>query len=132
MLTRDLLGENENGTLSISLGDVCYKQYGGKWISQKLNNGEFDYWLVLEAINWYDSTSGGCSCNVQFCLSVVSPQQAGKHHLRQACQSCGIEDANPNRMQVEALHSYGVTSPIWAKDGNNWAELMKEAHDRPN
>ena len=28
---------------------------------------------------------------------------------------------------VEALHSYGVYTPVWSKDGNNCARLMREA-----
>jgi len=32
-------------------GDVNWETYGGKWVSPKLNNGDFDYWLVLEFVN---------------------------------------------------------------------------------
>jgi hypothetical protein len=33
-------------------GDINWQTYGGKFISKKLNNGEFDHWLVIEVTNW--------------------------------------------------------------------------------
>ena len=37
-------------------GDCNWSDYGGKWISQKFNNGDFDYWLVRELIPMSEHT----------------------------------------------------------------------------
>jgi hypothetical protein len=120
-------------------GDINWQDYGGSFISKKLNNGEFDYWLVLQVTNWVDAVGEseakdvGAKYNV--CLSAVSPQQAGDENLQRALGSYGMEGESEREiefrkdpiMQVECLHSYGVSAPLWQADGNNLSKLMKEA-----
>jgi len=55
-------------------GDMNWADYGGKWISQKLNNGDFDYFLVLEVWNWFESV-GAKEAKYNVSLSIVSPSQ---------------------------------------------------------
>ena len=31
-------------------GDMNFTRYGGKWISTRRNNGEFDYYFVIELL----------------------------------------------------------------------------------
>jgi len=110
-------------------GDFNWRQYGAKWVSNKLNNSEFDYWFVLELINWEDATgelNNGRKYNVS--LSVVSPGEAGKKNLKSAFECCGIEEDAlkiNDLIKVEALHSYGVHTQIWNKNGNNAKKLLK-------
>ena len=33
--------------LKFLTGDINWTEYGGKFVTKKLNNGDFDYWLVL-------------------------------------------------------------------------------------
>lgn len=116
-------------------GDVNWLTYGGKWISNKQNNGEFDYWLVLEILNWEESVSErdaaeiGHKYNVQ--LSVVSPGQAGQKNIEAAQSCCGVDDEMLARAgdegKVEILYSYGVHTPIFDKGGNNAHKLIREA-----
>lgn len=115
-------------------GDNDWRSYGGKSISQRFNNGEFDYWLVLELINLYDACGeheakemGG-----QYCveLSVVSPTQThdtGQYEA--AIESCGIQDLRDltDEREVEILHSYGTKAVIYSGIGNNYSRLLKEA-----
>jgi len=110
-------------------GDCNWQQYGAKWVSNKLNNGEFDYWFVLELINWEEATgelNNGRKYNVS--LFAVSPSEAGEKNLESAFECCGI-DENVHQIsdliKVEALHSYGVYTPIWSEDGNNANKLLK-------
>jgi len=115
-------------------GDCNWRQYGAKWVSQKLNNGEFDYWIVLELINWLDATGELNNGNKYVvCLSVVSPDQAGAKNLESAFSCCGIED-DENKVndliKVEALHSYGVHTQVWSESGNNANKLIKEAKNQ--
>ena len=124
------------------MGDVDYLTYGGKWVSQKFNNGEFDYWLVVELINWKESVGERDAPKETYnlSLSVVSPSEAGQKNIEAAMSCCGMDDETLqaikvrgeeeyNEALVEILHSYGVHTPIWNKDGNNWKQLMKEARN---
>jgi hypothetical protein len=113
------------------IGDVDWVSYGGKWVSQKLNSGEFDYWLVLELINMDDAVGRDNMGQPKYhvCVSAVSPQEAGQEGLEKAVSCCGLredEEADP-LMQVEALHSYGISSPVWQGSGNNSKLLIREA-----
>ena len=122
---------------SFLTGDVNYTTYGGKWISTRQSNGEFDYYFVIELLNWRETVgereAPPETYNVS--LSVVSPQEAqGK--IGAALDCCGITEATlqsaagngyRDSVLVEALYTYGVHTPVWSKDGNNWRALMGEA-----
>lgn len=117
------------------VGDVNWEDYGGKWISPKLNNGDFDYWLVLEFINWLDAT-GELYDDHEFLveLSAVSPEEAGDK-LDDAYSCNGFDDdflAGFNgdaldRINIEALSSYGVVSHLWSESGDDSEALLKKA-----
>lgn len=116
-------------------GDTNWREYGGKFISRKLNNGEFNYWLVMEIVNWPETVGEreaselGATYNVT--LSAVSPAEAGEDNLRRAAECCGIDlndiDEITDAMRVEMLHTYGISSPVWSENGNNLRRLMREA-----
>ena len=63
---------------SFLTGDVDFATYGGKWISTRQSNGEFDYYFVIELLNWRETVgqreAPPETYNVS--LSVVSPQEA--------------------------------------------------------
>ena len=40
---------------SFLTGDMNFTRYGGKWISTRRNNGEFDYFFVVELLNWRET-----------------------------------------------------------------------------
>ena len=109
-------------------GDINWKTYGGKFVSKKLNNSQFDYWLVIEVLNWKEREAPA-TYNVS--LKAVSPSEAGKKNIEAACECYGVEEdiekLNP-LVIVEALASYGVAALLWNKDGNNLKVLLKEAH----
>ena len=112
-------------------GDINWWTFGGKFISRKFNNGEFDYWLVLEVLNWNEHERNPKETyNVS--LSSVSPSEAGEKNLKSACDSCGFngtEDFLKDPIaQVDILHSYGVHTPVWSANGNNLKKLLREAH----
>jgi hypothetical protein len=115
-------------------GDVNWLQYGGSWVSQRLNNGEFDYWIVIRLINWEDACGANApkeTYNVE--LLSVSPSEAGEENLASAFSCCGLDGPeqaslreNP-LVQVECLVSYGVYANLWQANGNNAHKLLKEA-----
>jgi len=112
-------------------GDVNWLQYGAKWISPKLNNGEFDYWLVLELFNMDEACGRDNESQPTYnvCLSVVSPSEAGSDKLASAFECCGLAEEHQNNpvVQVECLHSYGVSTPLWQANGNNAHKLLRQA-----
>ena len=65
-------------------GDVNYTTYGGKWISTRQSNGDFDYYFVIELLNWReavgDREAPPETYNVS--LSVVSPQECKTRSAR--------------------------------------------------
>lgn len=111
-------------------GDCNALAYGAKYVSQKFNNGEFDFWFVLELINMED-VCGQKEPKPKYAveLTCVSPSEAGDN-LAKAFESCGIDDdavkANPI-VQVEVLSSYGVSAHLASFSGNNAHKLMREA-----
>ena len=109
-------------------GDVNWLQYGGKFITKKFNNGEFDYWIVLDFINFEDAT-GEKMNGSKYVLQVlsVSPHQAGSENLKKAFDCCGMEFSTDPLIQVEVLTSYGVYAVLDSFDGNNAYKLLKEA-----
>jgi hypothetical protein len=127
-------------TLSKSLrfsglkGDMNWMSFGGKWVSNKLNNGDFDYYLVLEINNLIDTCGekeakemGG---TYMVSLSAVAPSEVLEAEAKNAMKSFDVNlDFNKMdaQMQVEVLHSYGIRSEIWNGTGNNARKLLKEA-----
>lgn len=118
-------------------GDTNWLDYGSKWVSKKLNNGEFDYWLVIEILNMDDAcgrdNEGKDKYNVS--LSCVSPGEAGAENIAKAKECCGYEDGTLTLTDiglVEMLSSYGVAAHLWQADGNNAHKLLKEAKKEAN
>lgn len=114
-------------------GDVDWLSYGGKWVSKKLNNGDFDYWLVLEFVNLEDVDPSATPPRYMVTLSAVSPDEA-KEHLESAFRCCGFSEDHFKKefiesieCKIEALHSYGVYALLWSETGNNAKDLLKEA-----
>jgi hypothetical protein len=122
---------------SFLTGDVDYTTYGGKWISTRQSNGEFDYYFVIELLNWRETVgereAPPETYNVS--VSVVSPQEA-QDKIGAALDCCGIteamlrtatENGYRDSVLVEALYNYGTHTPVWSGNGNNWRALMREA-----
>jgi hypothetical protein len=110
-------------------GDINWKDYGGKFISKRLNNGEFDYWLIIEVINMFDACGEDTSEKYAVSLLSVSPAEAGADNLKSAFDCCGLDPeadyaANP-LVQVEALAAYGVYAQLISIGGNNLSSLMR-------
>jgi hypothetical protein len=105
----------------------------GKYISKKLNNTEFDYWLILDVIDMDSATGeeGGDKYNVA--IQAVSPQQAGQKNVDSALSACGFSDEQLERygndpvVQAKALSDYGIFAQLWQISGNNLSELLKQA-----
>ena len=112
-------------------GDVNWRKYGAKFVSRRLNNGDWDYWLVLEVINLPDAAGRAADSTYLVQLSAISPEAAGKEKLDSAFASCGfsndVDESDP-LIQVEALYDYGISAHLWHSEGNNLRVLLREAH----
>lgn len=111
-------------------GDCDWQKYGGKFISKRLNSGDWDYWLVYEVINM-EEACGEKGYNVS--LFAVSPEAAGIHNFVKACQSLGFSGEVPEHFytdvgKVEVLCNCDIKAQLWTGNGNNLSKLIKEVH----
>lgn len=115
-------------------GDNNWKEHGGCFISPKFNNGEWDYWLVMDVCNLGSITDKGREYT-EYSVTVyaVSPEAAGKSKLEEAIKSMGFERDEvaewlaTDEAKVEVLHSYGTEARLWDERGNNLAKLILKA-----
>ncbi len=119
-------------------GDVNYVRDGGSFISGKQNNGEFDFWVVMQIRNECDPESPAA---YSVSVSVVSPSQAGEDKINAAMECCGVTktmmatavaNGYGDEAKVEALHAYGVVAHVWNRYGNNHRRLMEAARQFAN
>jgi len=76
-------------------GDMNWQEYGGQFVSKRLSNGEFDYWIVLDFVNMHEATGDEDMPKYHVSVLAVSPDEAGEDKLRHAMQSWSIEDQAP-------------------------------------
>lgn len=113
-------------------GDVNFITYGGKWISRRFNNGEFDFWYVLELINWEEAVGEREAAEIgktyNMSLSVVAPEQF--EDKKGVCETFGLEqpwkELTPE-VKVEIVHGHSGGAKIWDVNGSNFKKLWKEA-----
>jgi len=112
-------------------GDVNWQEYGGKFISKKLNSGEWDYWMVIEVIP-YDEFTSDANYKYGIMLMAVSPE-ACKNHWDEVCKSWGMSEDEFNELdpigQVDIIQSYGISALLWQSEGNNLKSLLHEARE---
>ena len=113
-------------------GDVDWKEYGGKFITKKLNNGDWDYWLVMSIYNTEGNSVESKKYLVE--VSAIAPDAVPQKGIDSALSCTGIAefydeqtDYYQNMLLVEALGDYGISATLWDKEGNNLSELMREA-----
>ena len=98
------------------------------YVSKKLNNGDFDYYLVIQVLNMPEYVGDECPYRWSVSLLSVSPSEAGEEHLKRAFESMCMEDSPHTELtKVSALVSYGVYAQLWTDGGNNLREQLKEA-----
>ena len=54
-------------------GDVNWKEWGGKFVSPKQNNGDWDYWLVMDVINIPNETGDESVSKYYVSIHAVAP-----------------------------------------------------------
>lgn len=110
--------------------------YQGQWVSQRLNNGDFDYWMVIDAKylpEWAgEEAAREMGGNHLVSLMVASPSEAGKKNLKAAAESQGREeylDRMTDEDKAVMLTEYGTAATVWHETGNNLRNLLKKAKE---
>lgn len=101
------------------------------WRSEKFNNGDFDYWLILKIRYLPEYMGDDAPAKYSVSLSALSITEAGPEGLKSAMDSWCMENHDPaeidNDMKIEILDDYGIGAPLWDKTGNNRRKLKGEA-----
>lgn len=122
--------------LEFLTGDVNWEEYGGKFVSEKFNNGSFDYWIVVDFTNLEDAMGYEAEDKYLISVDVVSfnlKTKEGKKAMSEASGSYGYSEEDTKNitdlMRVEALHGYGTSARMWSDQGSDIKELFKEAKE---
>ena|SRR3990167_1857363 len=111
-------------------GDMNWQTYGGKFISKKLNNSEFDYWLVMDVVNLKDAMGDESEYTYNVSIAAIAPSQLPHKELDSALSCCGIEEDKENlslEVIIKAISTYMGGAIIFNESGNNLNALMKQA-----
>lgn len=113
-------------------GDINWPQYGGKFITKKLNNGDWDYWLVIDFINMDEACGEDTGAKYVAQVCAVSPQAAGWRNIKAAlrCGCLRLKDFKREYRQhivLQALSDYGVFATVDSFSGNNYKTIMRQA-----
>jgi hypothetical protein len=124
------LSKTMNVKFKFLTGDVDWSVHGGTWISQKFNNGDADFWLVREILNWEERGESVADGKYTVSLSTISPDTFGLDSQNLAIR-CSFGDKTSwdeltEESRVEALYAYGcyIVEESW--NGNNYSLLFKE------
>ena len=115
--------------LKFLTGDINWTEYGGKFVTKKLSNGEFDYWLVINFINLEEQTGEDLLDKYLVSINAVTSQQEEKI-IRDAMYSYGLDNEKENLtglQLIECLDSHGVYAPLKKFYGNNANKLLRLA-----
>lgn len=98
-------------------GDLNWQKDGGKFVSNKLNNGTFDYWLVVEMTQGFAI------------ISAVSPDSVPRETLDSALRMSGLDaEAATELQKVDALSDYGACVSLWNDSGFMGTRLLQKAY----
>ena len=115
-------------------GDVNWETYGGKFlVDKKFNNGEFDYYLVINFINMEEARGEEQENKYVVEIHAVAPSELSKEQIESAFESAGIDEKTKKRLMknpkdmVEVLDDYGTFALMDSDSGNDAKKLMTEA-----
>lgn len=117
--------------LSVLSGDINWRDYGSKWITKKLNNGDWDYYLIIELVNMEDASGDISDGKYAVMIHAIKPDHSPKQ-MKEVYDVSGIteEDVKNNyntKGMLSAISDYGLQATLWSKMGNNADALLKEA-----
>jgi len=123
-------------------GDKDWMGCGAKWISERQNNGEFNYWVVVDFANMEDDRGFGHKYYAT--AAVVAPSRMTRKEWAAALDSVDgdqeyfdrdgrkmtpAERKQREHMAVEIVHSYNGGALLWQGQGNNAKKLLEQAKE---
>ena len=119
--------------MKIKFSYLNWAEYGGKWYSQKFNNGEFDFCFVRELLYLPDAMgeeeckrNGYPKYNVSVC--VVAPEEFKEKDRALQCMGEDLKWKDLSWVQkVEIINGYSGGATVYSGQGNNYKALLKEA-----
>lgn len=92
-------------------------------ISKRLNNGDWDYWLVAR-LDYLDDFDDNPSSKYHVTIYAVSPDALGAEKTAEILNELPGEIIDPRFVAV-LLAEHGSAAPIWSHAGNNAAALWR-------
>jgi len=109
-------------------GGEDWPTYGGKFISPRQSNGEFDYYLVLDFVNMHEATGEEDQDKYYITVLAVAPGLNEEVANQQLAEYGLPEDyVVTEEMKADALASYGIAAHLKVFSGNNYHKLLREA-----
>jgi hypothetical protein len=110
---------------SILSGDVNWEDHGGKFVAGPFDNGDFQYWFVIEVFDWESMVGEREAADIDgthnVCLSVVAPSECSADSLQSAFDSYGIDGGDmigcPMAL-VDLLHGCGIRAVVHDDNGS--------------
>jgi hypothetical protein len=110
---------------------VVFSPHGeNEWISNKQNNGDFDYWLRLKLHDFGQEREAGTS---RYCVDIaaIAPELLSEDQLRSVSDCTGVpfEEllSSPIESQVSDIGDYGLCAYLYSSNGENKNRLVREA-----
>lgn len=113
-------------------GDLNFKDYGGKWISDLQHNavGGYNFAYVIDLINIHECTGETDGDKYNVSVEMVAPSEVSQE-TKQRAVACYCEDEAFDDMywerQISILSEYGTTATLESYAGNNFTKLLNEA-----
>lgn len=99
-------------------------------VSKKFNNGDWDYWLVLQTTNMHEATGEEDLDKYYVSVLAVSPEAAGEENLKRAASTIDQDVSEMSEMdKVQGLVEYGVFATLATFQGNNRRKVEQEARE---
>jgi hypothetical protein len=121
--------------LKFNNGDINWKKYGGTFVSKKLNNTDFDYYLFCNVTNLIEI---GIEDEDKYSvdINIVSGSEISDEDKKECLYSLGLEKINLNKFtnfqMVGILNECGIGARVFITNGNNINKLLKEVRTQCN
>lgn len=107
--------------------------YDNIFISKRLNNGDWDYWLLirLQYLEEY-LPEDEIKITGKYSVDIIAISiEAAQEHIEQAIECMGFQDGIEitEEIKIESLLDYGIYATLWSKTSNNKNLLLKQARE---
>ncbi len=123
-------------------GDVDWCTYGGKWVSERLDSGLFNYWLVLDFLNLEEAGARDDDDDAMYhcAIEAVAPDLLGFDKIEELMYTMDLEwleewyyrQSESNRMLllIDEASIHGYYGPCAFFEGNDWRNTIISARRR--